>query len=560
MTIDDPMSGGPTEAPGEGAATPPAPAFRPPWAGRSKPSAPPLPAEAVDPPTDLRGDAPSATPVVRGQGFAPDGEEALVPADPAPVAEDGLEAAFPVDGPGPEPKAVDGWPEPMGVDGWPEPIGSEDEAAPTSSFEPAEPAAVESAEPAERLAVASVEPAEPAGPAEPVAVASVESDAPVEPADTHPPVDSEPNSVSVEPEPAPVAGDVVAEAPGAADAVPSDPVAPDANDDDQALAGVALALGWPEPIPPGATDRPIEADVPADGSLPGSEEGGDDDSLLDAVALALEVEPPIHTGLRPEGAPPDVVPLTDVPVPSAIDVPAAPDVPRAAPRTRNVHEDPVLQEAAMAATPAAPAGMDFDDVGADADHELLDMWAIAEENNRKEDVEGWEQRRPRGRLADRWSNMRRGERLNVVLYALTGVSILAMTLELLAGPDALPTDVATTPSVAAGQTVTTVRPTTTVTFSIPENTEPAPVVTQAPRVTSAPRPAPVVEEPAPDPIIDEELVPPPPTTARPPATTTPTFPPTTVPFPNTFPTPVPPVPPTFVGPTVPPITIPTPSH
>ena len=49
-------------------------------------------------------------------------------------------------------------------------------------------------------------------------------------------------------------------------------------------------------------------------------------------------------------------------------------------------------------------------------------------------------------LSGRWSTMRRGERVNVVLYALTGVSIVAMTLELLAGPDALPTDVSTTPA------------------------------------------------------------------------------------------------------------------
>ena len=50
-------------------------------------------------------------------------------------------------------------------------------------------------------------------------------------------------------------------------------------------------------------------------------------------------------------------------------------------------------------------------------------------------------RRRGGAIAAKWSKLRTGERVNVVLYALTGLSIVAMSLELLAGPDALPTDV-----------------------------------------------------------------------------------------------------------------------
>ncbi len=76
---------------------------------------------------------------------------------------------------------------------------------------------------------------------------------------------------------------------------------------------------------------------------------------------------------------------------------------------------------------------------------MLELWAIADDEKAKDDVEPWLRRRVIGPAAGRWSAMRRGERVNFVLYALTGVSIVAMTLELLAGPDAIPTDVATTP-------------------------------------------------------------------------------------------------------------------
>ena len=130
-------------------------------------------------------------------------------------------------------------------------------------------------------------------------------------------------------------------------------------------------------------------------------------------------------------------------------------------------------------------------------------------------------RRLVGPLSHRWSAMRRGERVNVVLYALTGLSIVAMTLELLAGPDSLPTDVTTTPAESASQPAPT-RLSTTITFSLPPSTEgESPVVDEGPPVTRAP--VRVTEPPADEEPADEE---PPPTPAP---TTTPatTSPPTT---------------------------------
>jgi hypothetical protein len=157
-------------------------------------------------------------------------------------------------------------------------------------------------------------------------------------------------------------------------------------------------------------------------------------------------------------------------------------------------------------------------------------------------------RRVVGPLAGRWATLRRGERVNVVLYALTGVSIVAMALELLAGPDSLPTDVSTAPAPAVSPTTT--RPqSTTITFTIPPPAAEEP--TAGPPATSAdvgparaaPTVAPADPEPEPEPEPDPD-----PTTA-PPLTTTPaTSPPTTRPTPPTssgFPEPTLPVLPTF---------------
>ena len=104
-------------------------------------------------------------------------------------------------------------------------------------------------------------------------------------------------------------------------------------------------------------------------------------------------------------------------------------------------------------------------------------------------------------LAGRWATLRRGERVNVILYALTGVSIVAMALELLAGPDSLATDVSTTPAPVVTPS-TTVRPNTTVTFTIPKAPEDEPVsVGQAPTptATSPVRVTPTVVRPPPNP-------------------------------------------------------------
>ena len=163
-------------------------------------------------------------------------------------------------------------------------------------------------------------------------------------------------------------------------------------------------------------------------------------------------------------------------------------------------------------------------------------------------------RRAVGPLAARWSRMRRGERVNVVLYALTAVSILAMALELLAGPDSLPTDVSTAPAPVVSPT-TTRPPSTTITFTIPP-----PVATEepaAPAVTSG-APVPARTTPtaaAPDPEPDPEPVTVPPQTTPPPTDAPPTTrrtPPTS----SGFPEPTPPVLPTFPGDPPPSVTVP----
>ena len=174
---------------------------------------------------------------------------------------------------------------------------------------------------------------------------------------------------------------------------------------------------------------------------------------------------------------------------------------------------------------------------------VADSW-VGDERPR-----GW--RRLVAPLAGRWSSMRTGERVNVVLYALTGVSIVAMALELLAGPDSLPTEVSTTPPPVVS--TTTVRQSTTITFPTPKAPEePAP---QAGPAAGPERPvqvtptSPRATTPGPAPTDAPEPEPEPEPTTPPAQTTTPTSPPTSRATTPTsapgFPEPTPPVLPTF---------------
>ncbi len=232
-------------------------------------------------------------------------------------------------------------------------------------------------------------------------------------------------------------------------------------------------------------------------------------------------------------------------------------------------DDDPAPVSAPAAEPAPgdrrPDAAEGDRAGEDARFDLWELAGYGDEAvlldragyEKGEDDDDRPRRSPRGvvgrrfvaPLAARWATLRRAERVNVVLYALTGVSILAMSLELLAGPDALPTDVTTTPTESVVRTVPVPNSTTTVTFTLPPVTEPpatdSPVVTEAPRRPTAPAPVAVDPEPvapAPDPDPDPTPAPTTPSTA-PPTTSPPRTTPTS--FPNTFPTPVPPVPPSF---------------
>ncbi|MEA2901785.1 MAG: hypothetical protein QOH36_1672 [Actinomycetota bacterium] len=512
-TTDDPRPRLPDGDPTPGTVeSPSGPGFRPPWAGRGTPPA-----------TAVIDQVPAAV-------------EAVAPVQP--------------DGPGPE-EPVD----------WPAPVAS-GASGPTTTAVEAEPVDWPAAvAPAESPAAAS----EP-GPTRTAAASAAQVDWPA------PVVPAEPLAVSSDPATEPAAQDVPVPEVVADDGPATGPSDEDA-DDELILGAVALALGEAPPIPP----RP-DVDQPA---VVGDHQSSVDDAIEPEIAeptSAQITEPePAEIAAAESGDAAGTEPYSPAPSPelpgvgmvppaaAAAPPPALP--PEAAAAVAPPPDEPAaptpplpILPAAMVATPAPPpppapplddiadadADADADDAGAD---ELLELWAIAEDEKAKVDVEPWLRRRLISPAAGRWSAMRRGERVNFVLYALTGVSIVAMTLELLAGPDAIPTDVATTPGGSASQTAPTVKSTTTVTFTLPQDTEPpAPAVTRAPSRVTAPPAA--DEGPAPAPPADEEEPEPTPTTQAP-ATTTPTVPRTTpTTFSNTFPTPVPPVPPTFVGPPV----------
>jgi hypothetical protein len=118
----------------------------------------------------------------------------------------------------------------------------------------------------------------------------------------------------------------------------------------------------------------------------------------------------------------------------------------------------------------------------------------------------------------RWRRMPRGERWNVALYVLTGVSMLALTVEFLAGPDTLPTEVTSAPAPIGSSGLTPIVPSSTTTLTLPPVTD-APALPQGP-VTTTPRP------PA-NPQANPQPNPPP--TAPPPTDPPPTDPPPTAP-------------------------------
>ncbi len=317
----------------------------------------------------------------------------------------------------------------------------------------------------------------------------------------------------------------------------------------------AAEEGEPEPLPGVVTPAAADVVVP-----PPPPDEGPAEAELDAPTPAPGAAPP----LPPEAPPPEpdaeidavTLALAGAPPPPLPAVPASPARPAEPAAEVDVEDD-----GGFALPPELHAGravpVDDDGVDEGVEQELLDLWALAGEDDGFDDHDidrdRWLRRRVVTPLSTRWSGLRRGERVNVVLYLLTGVSILAMALELLAGPDSLPTEVTTSPSGEAAGVPTTIRSVTTVTFSLPTTTDPPPVVTRAPvgpPTTEAPAEAPE-PEPEPEPEPDEEPTTVPPTTVAPT-----TVPRTTVPG-SPFPTPVPPVPPTFVGPTVPTITTPS---
>ena len=311
----------------------------------------------------------------------------------------------------------------------------------------------------------------------------------------------------------------------------------------------------------------------------------------DAVAVALAPDPPIPT--RPPSA------VTEEPPAASQDWPAAREEPATAagwtpeemtdevadfwyPERRTEQEirpeEEHEPEPEPPSSPSEPPPAELDaetDLAewsapvrweADDDPELVGLQALAADwaaDSRRpaEERQGgdWDygDRRPgrvrrlTGPLAGRWAALRRGERVNVILYALTGVSIVAMALELLAGPDSLTTDVSTTPAPVVTPS-TTIRPNTTVTFTVPKAPEDEPVVAgqgPTPTATSPVRVTPTVVRPAPEPAPDPDPEP----TSPPAQTTTPTqSPSTTRATPPTtssgFPEPTPPVLPTFPGP------------
>ena len=301
-------------------------------------------------------------------------------------------------------------------------------ADPASAASPADPAAA--ADPAGAAdSAAAPAPADPASAADPAAAADPASAA-------DPAAAADPASVIVE---APVveAPIVGADAPVDADehgpATPAEPVWADhAIDQPPASAVVDDQVPDPPlPVDAGSGEPSSAGDAPPE---EGSEtdDSGPDTGIWDASELWAEDEADDSTFRRspePEPAPADPWP-----------------------EVAENGRDGVREE------------------GGDTDDARFDLWELAGYGDEAQllDRAGYEQENGDGRrwspggvvgrrvfapLAGRWATMKRGERVNVVLYALTGVSILAMSLELLAGPDALPTDVATTPTDRVTQTV-----------------------------------------------------------------------------------------------------------
>ncbi len=144
----------------------------------------------------------------------------------------------------------------------------------------------------------------------------------------------------------------------------------------------------------------------------------------------------------------------------------------------------------------------------------------------------------------RWRRMQRGERWNVALYVLTGVSMLALTVEFLAGPDTLPTEVTSAPAPIGSSGLTPVVPSSTTTLTLPPPTEPVAAPEGPPTTASRPAPAPpqANPQPTPPPPTDPPPTDPPPTDPPPTAPPTTKAPATTI---STGFTVVPPIPPSF---------------
>ena len=116
--------------------------------------------------------------------------------------------------------------------------------------------------------------------------------------------------------------------------------------------------------------------------------------------------------------------------------------------------------------------------------------SVARSASRRGDtVDRWRDRA--SLLFGRWRRMQRGERWNVTLYVLTGVSMLALTVEFLAGPDTLPTEVTSAPAAIGSSGLTPVIPSSTTTLTLPPVTEPVagPAQGRGPATTPAARPA-----------------------------------------------------------------------